>query len=96
MELDRKTSDSGGAQNLFGMNRKIRQPLEAITMGVLDNLLSEIYRAKEGLTRLEEDVVELQLFKEVLPSNPLQRLNGGARTDPEPPRRSLYTMSEPA
>ena len=80
MELDRKISDSGGAQNLFGMSRKIRQSLETITLGELDNLLSEIDRAKEGLTRLQEDVVELRVLKEVLSSNPLQPLNGGART----------------
>jgi len=80
MELDRKISDSGGAQNLFGMSRKIRQSLETITLGELDNLLSEIHRAKEGLTRLQEDVVELRVLKEVLSSNPLQPLNGGART----------------
>jgi cob(I)alamin adenosyltransferase len=80
MELDRKISDSGGAQNLFGMSRKIRQSLEVVTLGELDNLLSEIHRAKEGLTRLQEDVVELRVLKEVLSSNPLQPLNGGART----------------
>ncbi|MDP2605668.1 MAG: hypothetical protein Q8S00_24250 [Deltaproteobacteria bacterium] len=79
MELDRKISDNGGAQNLFGMSRKIRQSLESITLGELDNLLSEIHRAKEGLTRLQEDVVELRVLKEVLTSSPLQPLNGGAR-----------------
>jgi hypothetical protein len=68
MELDRKISDSGGAQNLFGMSRKIRQSLEAITLGELDKLLSEIHRAKEGLARLQEDVVELRVLKEVLSS----------------------------
>jgi hypothetical protein len=80
LELDRKISDNGGAQNLFGMSRKIRQSLETISLGELDNLLSEIHRAKEGLTRLQEDVVELRVLKEVLTSSSIQPLNGGART----------------
>jgi len=80
LELDRKISDNGGAQNLFGMSRKIRQSLETITLGELDNLLSEIHRAKEGLTRLQENVVELRVLKDVLTSSPIQPLNGGART----------------
>jgi hypothetical protein len=80
LELDRKISENGGAQNLFGMSRKIRQSLESITLGELDGLLSEIHRAKEGLTRLQEDVVELRVLKEVLSSTPLQPLNGGVRS----------------
>jgi len=80
LELDRKISDNGGAQNLFGMSRKIRQSLEAISLGELDGLLNEIHRAKEGLTRLQEDVVELRVLKEVLSSSPLQPSNGGARS----------------
>jgi len=65
-QLDQKISDNGGVANLFGMNRKIRQALETISIGELDNLLNEIHRAKEGLTRLQEDVVELRVLKEVL------------------------------
>ena len=80
MDLDRKISDNGGAQNLFGMSRKIRQSLETISLGELDGLLNEIHRAKEGLTRLQEDVVELRVLKEVLTSSPIQPINGGART----------------
>jgi hypothetical protein len=38
-ELDNKISDKGGVQNLFGMNRKIRQALETITIGELDSML---------------------------------------------------------
>jgi hypothetical protein len=51
-DIDNKISDKGGVQNLFGMNRKIRQALESISIGELDSLLAEIHRAKEGLTRL--------------------------------------------
>ena len=38
-ELDDKISDKGGVQNLFGMNRKIRQALESISIGELDSML---------------------------------------------------------
>ncbi len=79
LELDGKISNNGGAQNLFGMNRKIRQALETISIGELDNLLNEIHRAKEGLSRLQEDVIEIRVLKEVLTSNPARPANGGAR-----------------
>ena len=78
LELDNKISDKGGVQNLFGMNRKIRQALESISIGELDSVLAEIHRAKEGLTRLQEDVVEIRVLKEVL-SSPLPRTNGQTR-----------------
>jgi hypothetical protein len=78
LELDNKISDKGGVQNLFGMNRKIRQALESISIGELDSMLAEIHRAKEGLTRLQEDVVEIRVLKEVL-SSPLPRINGQTR-----------------
>lgn len=79
LELDAKIAPDGGVQNLFGMNRKMRQALETITIGELDSLLSEIHRAKEGLTRLQEDVVEIRVLKEVLTSNPMRPGNGNAR-----------------
>ena len=75
-ELDNKMADKGGVQNLFGMNRKLRQALEAISMGELDSMLAEIHRAKEGLTRLQEDVVEIRLLKEVLSSPAVKPANG--------------------
>jgi hypothetical protein len=78
IELDNKISDKGGVQNLFGMNRKIRQALESISIGELDSMLAEIHRAKEGLTRLQEDVVEIRVLKEVL-SPPLPKTNGQTR-----------------
>lgn len=77
-ELDDKISD-GGVQNLFGMNRKIRQALESISLGELDSMLSEIHRAKEGLTRLQEDVVEIRILKELLSSAASRQLNGQPR-----------------
>ena len=79
MELDNKISDKGGFQNLFGMNRKMREALESITIGELDAMLAEIHRAKEGLTRLQEDVVEIRVLKEVLSSS-LPPINGQARS----------------
>ena len=79
IELDGKISDKGGMQNLFGMNRKIRQALESISIGELDSMLAEIHRAKEGLTRLQEDVVEIRVLKEVLSSPVPQQANGQAR-----------------
>jgi hypothetical protein len=79
-QLDAKITDNGGVQNLFGMNRKIRQALESITIGELDNMLNEIHRAKEGLTRLQEDVVEIRVLKEVLSSPAPRQVNGNART----------------
>ena len=74
-ELDNKMADRGGVQNLFGMNRKIRQALESITIGELDSLLAEIHRAKEGLTRLQEDIVEIRVLKEVLSAPTLKPSN---------------------
>lgn len=79
MELDGKISDKGGMQNLFGMNRKIRQALETISLGEIDSMLAEIHRAREGLTRLQEDVVEIRVLKEVLSSPLLKQGNGSAR-----------------
>jgi hypothetical protein len=78
-QLDEKTTDDGGMQNLFGMNRKIRQALESITIGDLDNMLNEIHRAKEGLTRLQENVIEIRVLKEVLSSGSQRPVNGIAR-----------------
>lgn len=77
-QIDEKITAHGGVQNLFGMNRKMRQALDTISIGELDNMLSEIHRAKEGLTRLQEDVVELRLLKEVLTSTG-RPVNGDAR-----------------
>lgn len=79
-QLDEKISDHGGVQNLFGINRKIRQALESITIGDLDNMLNEIHRAKEGLTRLQEDIVEIRVLKEVLMATPMRPVNGNARS----------------
>jgi hypothetical protein len=78
-QLDEKITDHGGIQNLFGINRKIRQALESISIGDLDNMLNEIHRAKEGLTRLQEEVIEIRLLKEVLNSSPMRPVNGNAR-----------------
>ena len=75
-ELDNKISDKGGVQNLFGMNRKIRQALETISLGELDSMLAEIHRAKEGLTRLQEDIVEIRVLKEVLSAPMSGKING--------------------
>ena len=79
IDLDTKISDKGGMQNLFGMNRKIRQALESISIGELDSMLSEIHRAKEGLTRLQEDVVEIRVLKEVSSAPTSKQMNGQAR-----------------
>jgi hypothetical protein len=77
-QIDEKISGHGGVQNLFGMNRKMREALATLSIGELDNMLSEIHRAKEGLTRLQEDVVELRVLKEVLNST-ARPLNGESR-----------------
>jgi FtsZ-binding cell division protein ZapB len=78
-QLDQKISTNGGVQNLFGLNRKIREALETITIGELDSMLNEIHRAKESLTRLQEDVVEIRVLKEVLNSPTGRLTNGGSR-----------------
>ena len=80
IELDNKISDKGGVQNLFCMNRKIRQALESITIDELDSILAEIHRAKEGLTRLQEDIVEIRVLKEVLSSPVSKQTNGQLRS----------------
>jgi hypothetical protein len=77
-QIDEKINEHGGFQNLFGMNRKMRQALDTISIGDLDNILTEIHRAKEGLTRLQDDVVELRVLKEILTS-PGRPVNGDAR-----------------
>lgn len=76
LELDNKIADKGGVQNLFGMNRKLRQALDSITIGELDSMLAEIHRAKEGLTRLQEDVIEIRVLKEVLSSPMVKPVSG--------------------
>jgi hypothetical protein len=65
-QLDEKITEHGGVQNLFGINRKIRQALDTISFGELDNMLGEIHRARESLARLQEDIIEIRLMKEVL------------------------------
>jgi len=42
-------------------------------------MLAEIHRAKEGLTRLQEDVVEIRVLKEVLNSPMSKQVNGQAQ-----------------
>ena len=42
-------------------------------------MLAEIHRAKEGLTRLQEDVVEIRVLKEVLSSPLPKQVNGQQR-----------------
>ena len=88
VELDNKISDKGGVQNLFGMNRKIREALETISIGEIDSMLAEIHRAKEGLTRLQEDVVEIRVLKEVLSSPMLKPGNGMTRQMPSSERQN--------
>lgn len=88
-EFDNKMADKGGAQNLFGMNRKIRQALETISVGELDSMLAEIHRAKEGLTRLQEDIVEIRVLKEVLSSPVAKPGNGLSRPDAFPKAAAL-------
>ena len=70
-QLDEKISEKGGMGNLFSMRRKMREALENISIVELENLLTEIQRAKEALDRLQEDVVEIRLLKEVLASGSL-------------------------
>jgi hypothetical protein len=87
-QLDEKITDHGGVQNIFGINRKSRQALESITISDLDNMLNQIYRAKEGPTRLQEDVVEIGVLKEVLNSGSAragerQRATGAASRNVE-------------
>jgi hypothetical protein len=77
-QLDEKITEHGGVQNLFGINRKIRQALETISFAELDSMLSEIHRAKEGLSRLQEDIIEIRLMKEVL-SSTTRSSNGTTR-----------------
>ncbi len=67
-QLDLKISEKGGLGNLFGLHRKIREALEAISVGELDTLLIEIQRAKESLNRLQEDIVEIRVLKEAFGS----------------------------
>lgn len=67
-QLDEKIAERGGLGNLFGLRRKIRESLDGVTINELDTMLSEIIRAKEALSRLQEDIVEIRVLKEVLSS----------------------------
>jgi hypothetical protein len=78
-QLDEKIMNDGGMQNLLGMNRKIRQALESISIGDLDDMLNEIHRVKEGLTRLQEDMIEIRVLKEILTASSSRPANGMAR-----------------
>ena len=64
-QLDEKISDKGGLGNLIGLHNKIRESLEAINMSELDSLASEIQKAKETLSHLQEMVAEIRVLKEV-------------------------------
>lgn len=63
-QIDQKISEKGGLGNLFGLHAKIRESLELINPSELDFLLNEIQRAKETLSRLEREVLEIRLLKE--------------------------------
>jgi hypothetical protein len=78
-QLDEKVSPNGGVQSLFSMNRRLREVLQTITIGELDSMLTEIHRAKEGLTRLQEEIVEIRVLKEVLISPISRQTNGGVQ-----------------
>ena len=75
-ELDNKMADKSCVENLIGMNHKIRQAPEIISIGELDSMLANIHRAKEGLTRLQENIVEIRVLKEVLSAPMLKPTHG--------------------
>ncbi|MFQ5850683.1 MAG: hypothetical protein ACE5JU_08845 [Candidatus Binatia bacterium] len=68
-QLDEKISEQGGLGNLFELCGKIRESLEAISLGELESLLVEIRRAKEALDDLEEAVGKIRVLKEALDSS---------------------------
>lgn len=68
-QLDLKISDKGGLGKLLGMQRDLRKALDAISLAELDMLLVEIKRAKEALSRLQEDVVQIRVLKQTLGSS---------------------------
>ncbi len=80
-QLDEKLSAKGGMGSLVGMHRKIRELMESISVGELENLLGEILKAREALNRLQEDVLEIRILKEAYASSavrltsPAQRLS---------------------
>jgi hypothetical protein len=67
-QLDEKISESGGLGNLFGLHRKFRDALEAITGTELVVFLSEIQRAKEALNRLQDEIIEIHALKQAFES----------------------------
>ena len=67
-QLNEKITEKGGMGNLFVLRRKMRETLEGISTTELDALLSEIIRAREALHRLQEEIVEIRVLKEVLTS----------------------------
>lgn len=67
-QLDEKISESGGLGNLFGLHRKFRDALEAISVSELVTLLSEIQRAKDALSHLQEQIIEIHALKQAVES----------------------------
>jgi len=73
-QVEDKFSENGNLGNLLALHRKIREPLEAISDGELETLLSDIQRAKEGLDHLKQRLIEMRISKEAFAASRLTRL----------------------
>ena len=73
-QLADKFYGNGNLQNLVALHHKIREPLEAISDGELETLLSDIQQAKEGLDRLKQHLIEMRVSKEAFAASRLTRL----------------------
>lgn len=63
-QLEQTFSGNGSFGDLLALHRRIRGPLEAISAGELETLLSDIQQAREGLNRLQQQLVEMRILKE--------------------------------
>ncbi|MFQ5681932.1 MAG: hypothetical protein ACE5HC_01550 [Candidatus Binatia bacterium] len=66
-QIDAKFSENGNVGNLnvvFGLQGKLRESLKGVSNSELDVLLNEIHLARESLSRLQDQVLELRALKE--------------------------------
>src|SRR5262245_48981550 len=67
-QLDEKISENGGLGNLFGLHRRFRDTLEAVSVSELVTLLSEIQRARDALDHLRGEIIEIHAVKQAIES----------------------------
>jgi hypothetical protein len=73
-QLGQALSGNGSFGDLLALHRRIREPLEAISAGELETLLSDIQQAREGLHHLQQQLIEMRVLKEAFAASRPTRL----------------------